>query len=490
MKKTLFLFSLILCLPCTVLATTEQERIAKLEVIPYEEVEEEKVINAKVINPDVLKDQLPEEDYDFYTNMLKLYLNYQNIPYDNKYYFEFSDKNNLTITYCNWEEDDCDLPQSNTTYNYKVNWLTTYDKTLKTEAASVAKSLNDNYSIHGMALIKSNYHYNNIETSPNYKNNIMLYRYKELKKDIEENKGWDFISHQYNEGGTPYMSWLQGYVGVIKNGIIYDIKQIKLNNYNLLYVDKNETGTVKEKALKKLNEYFNNEYSITIDPDSYTQTNNLWEDQHIHEEVNRYLKTNDVNYTSTYYEFNVGGTLLPMSVVEVETNLLDNIDVETFDADTGVTVTTDSYEVPYDARVLVTDVKDKDYMSYFSKNNKLDIEEAYDIDLKKLSDGTLIKKIDGKFEVYIPVSNYKVGDKVKVYYIKEDGTLGGKYTGDVVEKDEDLFAKFTTNHFSTYAIASESNNPETGDNIKTFIILGALSLLIIGGCYFYYKKRI
>ena len=73
-----------------------------------------------------------------------------------------------------------------------------------------------------------------------------------------------------------------------------------------------------------------------------------------------------------------------------------------------------------------------------------------------------------------------------MYYIKDDGTLE-KLEGSAVLVGDDLFVKFITNHFSTYAVGNEIiKNPNTIDNVYIYLIIGLASVTCLG--YIVYKK--
>jgi hypothetical protein len=58
-----------------------------------------------------------------------------------------------------------------------------------------------------------------------------------------------------------------------------------------------------------------------------------------------------------------------------------------------------------------------------------------------------------------------------------------KYQAVVVEKEGKLYAKFTTTHFSTYAISDlttiDVKNPETADNISNSLFICGMSIIIL-----------
>ena len=89
----------------------------------------------------------------------------------------------------------------------------------------------------------------------------------------------------------------------------------------------------------------------------------------------------------------------------------------------------------------------------------------------------------------------KVKDELKdkdlvVYYVNDNGE---KEEHEV--KIENGEAVFNTNHFSIYTLAErastiqEIENPQTGDNIITYILIGSISMIALLGCTLYLKKN-
>ena len=100
------------------------------------------------------------------------------------------------------------------------------------------------------------------------------------------------------------------------------------------------------------------------------------------------------------------------------------------------------------------------------------------------------KNIDKGVYVYIPVTDYNEGDDVIIRHINDDETLGDEFVGKVVKKDGKLYARFMTNHFSTYAIVQDNTtNPDTGDNIISYVLMFILSTFGIIGTGIYLKKE-
>ena len=154
--------------------------------------------------------------------------------------------------------------------------------------------------------------------------------------------------------------------------------------------------------------------------------------------------------------------------------------------DEHVAIESDSYDVAPDTVVKSENVSDNEELKHFG------LESAFDIKLIQLIGGIYKKNIDGTVTVYLPTIRKNIGEKVKIYYIKDDYTIGETLIGEVVKYNNKYMIKFETNHFSIYGIekmnskinSEEIENPQTGDNIyNSFIILVtsilSISLIII-----------
>ena len=92
--------------------------------------------------------------------------------------------------------------------------------------------------------------------------------------------------------------------------------------------------------------------------------------------------------------------------------------------------------------------------------------------------------------IEISLQSQQENDKVNIYYIKDNAVQDEKIEGIVVRVDNKLYAKFIAKHFSTYAVAEELStsgsgsitNPNTGDNLGLYIILGLSGLGALVKC--------
>ena len=88
----------------------------------------------------------------------------------------------------------------------------------------------------------------------------------------------------------------------------------------------------------------------------------------------------------------------------------------------------------------------------------------------------------------IPITEKFKDKELVVYYVDDEGKIT-----DYPVTIEDEYAIFNTNHFSIYTLAEktiiEEKNPNTGDNILVYIVLGGVALLGIITCAVIYLKK-
>lgn len=330
------------------------------------------------------------------------------------------------------------------------------DEKILKDASKVVKKLEGNNVIYSLNSFNSVYHYGSIFQNNRLDSEMILYKFPKFKQSLMENPEFDYEIAWNGGGGSPMASGCQGYVIAYKDGIPYGLKLVNFTIDNRLYVDKDLEGTVVERAYNRLNEFFNGKVDITFD--------------------SSILEEDTVDgFVGTYTIVKLGEVETPIFIIEVDKHELDKFEVKAHHKKHNVNVITNSYDVPIDATLEVEDVK---------KNITLDKNEykvlgAYDIDVVKTGNGGYVKTIENGIDVFIPVSNRKVGEKLKVFHMEEDNKTGEEFDGEVVEVEGVKYVKFRTTHFSTYAVAANAvqiDNPDTGDNIISSFILAFLSL--------------
>lgn len=489
--------------PNFVSALTEEEVYAKLDDLPFKEVDGKKYFETKIVNPDIIigdeclfttddyNDRYDKEDGMssdewileqtnmclgmYYNDMMRLYMKY--LGYDDLYLnfdIENPNKNKATIEYYY----DTENGSEHVKIDVEISYLADVNMKEVEKAKKILSNFKEEDRLYGLQLVNLMYHYGEIEDA-DYMKDAIFARYSNFKKIMEKNPEYQYVSNGGRGGGDLITRHRVIQAGMFKDGIMYGIKQLDHYEDRILFVDKDSIGTLKEKVEARLNEYFNNKVEIEVEiENNYTADDELgseWIDNY----VNELLDIEGIDTTGYYSTININGKELYFVVAEVPKKYVNKLYIEAYDSKTGVNVKTDSYDVPIDVRVKANDVKDnKKLKDRFDKEN-LVVKFAYDMSLTKSFDGTFVNKIDKGIEVYFPVDEkYKVGDKHKVYYVSNDYFEKEVYDGEVVRVDNKNYVKFVTNHFSTYVLVSdEIENPETYDGITKTIIMTIVSLL-------------
>ncbi len=131
----------------------------------------------------------------------------------------------------------------------------------------------------------------------------------------------------------------------------------------------------------------------------------------------------------------------------------------------------------YNERILKTDKRFYELMSYFDKNlNKRVV--------------TTVKINDTKMKIRIALpEDLKGYSKYEVVYI-----LDGEIKETIEAKVENGYIVFETSHLSHYGIVAieENNNivnPKTNDDIVMYFISSIISLVGVTGVLIYYRKK-
>lgn len=362
-----------------------------------------------------------------------------------------------------------------------IEYAETDAKVLEKAKKYVSK-ISDNYIVYGLNALSAVYHYGEFDIFKGPKS--LVYRYPELKK-VLSNKEFEFdVDYIVGCGGTPVTGGCELSAAIRKDGITYATKRIMLSENVVIPVDKNAAGTPYEKAVKRIKDHFG-EKNVTIELNPESPDIMDMDEEETSPEANDLFGTKDVEYIGYRANILLNGKRATIVIIEVEKKLIDKYEVRAKHNQTGVNVYTESPDVPIDATIEVENVKDKDYVKKAIHELKHNLLTAFNIDLLKTTTGVKINEIEKGIEVYIPINNKNIGDVLLVHHIKEDGTLGDKFEGEVVELEGNKYVKFTTTHFSTYAVLEDTteksteNNPETSDSIKTVIIILGLSLMTL-----------
>lgn len=365
-----------------------------------------------------------------------------------------------------------------------------YDEDYLDAAKEIDKKLDYSYTLYGYDVINSFYHYGPIN-SKTLESKTFVYRFPKIKDVLLDNPEFDYDSSMGGAVGG-FHSMTNGFIKIFKDDVLYGMHYLDANYYGILLVDKDEEGTTLEKAKKALNTYFGDKVEYSFDEDNVYGIDDSGFDI-----PNKAFGTTGVQYDGIDVMLTLPSGQFNIGVSEMDKDDIKEFEVYAKDKGTGVYVESNSYEVPSDVTLDVDDVTDKISKKFDKEMYK--VHSAYDIEVIKMADGGFVETIENGIDVYIPISGRTVGEEMKVYHITENGK-GDGYKGVVVEVEGKQYVKFTTTHFSTYAIVEELNstggpgeaepekNPNTFDGIGNSLITLLVSIITLGGCILYKKK--
>lgn len=421
---------------------------------------------------DTYTEEKLQEDYNIDINYCKSSLKYHAFSHisDNVSFLVSEDGKEITATVSHDEgtvSKTCTLRYSE------------YDEDVLDTSKEIDKKLDYVYTLYGYDVINSFYHYGSLSNDV-WNSNYVMYRFPKIKEVLMDYPefGYD-TSSEAGSGSFHHSSG--GFIKFIKNDILYGVHYYSANYYGMLLVDENEEGTTLDKAQRALENHFGENVDFRFDDE-------VWDiDDSGFDLANKAFGTTGIDYEGIDVMLFIGDTQFNIGVVEMDKKAIKDFEVRAKHKGTGVHVYTNSYDVPVDATLEVEDVT-KDMDKVFDKK-MYKVYGAYDIDVVKMRDGGFVKNIENGIDVYLPITGKEVGDELSVRHITDNGK-GEEFKGEVVEDDGKLYVKFTTTHFSTYAVVEELSaggigsitNPNTGDNLVLYIMLGlsGLGALLLG----------
>lgn len=415
--------------------------------------------------------------------VIKMHL--KNIGITNTQQFSFSTYGN-TLTLAVEADEATDSPTFHER-NYLINYTGSSKKDYKDEARKVADKLKNGYTLYGLDVMNAVYHYGGTEANI-YNNDLILYKYPEVKDLMQQNKSFDFTVALGGAGCDPTGCGNDGYIGISKDSILLAIKNVGFGLNHTIFVDKTEEGTAFEKAEKLIKDYFDETVTVEVIDDAFDAIEN---DSYVNNAINKLLGKESGTYVGYYTTVKIDDVQQSIFIVEIEKEALEKKDenvVETTNYEEGIIIESNSYEVPLDIIITAEDAANEENVKKAAKENKLKFKHIFNIKITSPHNNKDITNIKKGVTVYIPVTGYKEKDKVLVYYIKDNGEIGETIEGTIVKKNNKLYVKFTTTHFSTYGIGEKITEegstkvPDTGDNLDLYIALGtaaALGLILI-----------
>ena len=242
MKNKFLVLVMLLILPITGKCLTPEEKLDKIKSVKEGDTY---YIDVKSLDPDIIlgdtcnitKEELIKGNSEYYSNMsneelnsvlleekhyclnyyytfiLGLHLKKNGVEnLYNDYVLDYTDKNNVKISVY----DD----NNQVSRNYKLRYIDNYDKSVLSGSNKVKNELKDVYTIYGLSVLNSIYHYGNIEENI-YQNDLVLYRFPDLKDTINKYSDYEIIPRLQGAGGTPSINANEGALGIFKNDILY-----------------------------------------------------------------------------------------------------------------------------------------------------------------------------------------------------------------------------------------------------------------------------
>lgn len=269
------------------------------------------------------------------------------------------------------------------------------------------------------------------------------------------------------QGGGNYIATGATFeIGIIKNGILYDVRQIEelfipVINVQSSVDDKNLDNYVKA----QIQEYYKGVPNIT--------------------KISKGIKYEDVEVVNGYTIYFSGIEDYDFIIINRE----EEKEIKYSDKTTNIKLETDTSVVPEDTTLIVEKVTTGDtYNTVMATlGDTIDKFVLYDINLK--SNGVKIQP-NGKVKISIPVPEGFSKDKLVVYRISDNEKI--KYDVKVETVGGKDYATFETDHFSLYALALDNgttNNeskeldetPKTGNVDISLYAFTAIAIISLAG---------
>lgn len=361
------------------------------------------------------------------------------------------------------------------------------------ERADFQKDYNKRFIIDDLNSV--NYYYNKTKSNNEMRMMLSLPNYSSGIREYIGNANIDFMFDPRAGGSdSMFQELILGPMNVLYNGIVYgNVDPIGFQRTNIIYVpsdtEKSDEAFIKA-AKKRISEYlkgvkFNIEAVGTFD--ELEETDLSWEkfanDNFTFEPLFDQNKTTGSYYVLTFDD----SEDFFLYYIVADSDGMKTPSVKTVDINTNIYITTDSFETPLDSNIQATKL-DQNSDEYKMLAKKLNIIKglAYDLSLYSNSLDMYVSKLaDGSFKVYIPVDEETAKKNLVAVYVKEDGGIE-KHP---VKIEGKYYAVFETNHFSTYSIVEDTNNPKTVDNIYLYIAILLVGIIGFVSGSLYLKKK-
>lgn len=392
---------------------------------------------------------------------------------------------------CNEDYTRCKLLITATGEEYKtVDIKYIYDEKIEEEIDNLTKELGSKaiFKLKDFELINL---WLNGGSSINYSDEYKkIVAYKNFYLDIRAGSDDSLITESFGIGYYTY------------DGTLYKaINELGTKGYNILYVDSNVSN---DKLLETIQNRIDNYigagkmtiYASDYDVDTYynekkSGLNQYYEPENefYKEEMKELEELKNTSSDGKIYVAKIGNNEYRF-VISKNTEKMYTPKLITSDFKTNITISTDKTNtIPLDTMINIKELTSGEEYNKILKILNITNNEMFDISLFSNSIKDYITKLkDGSFEVRIPITEKFKDKELVVYYVDDEGKIT-EYPVTI----EDEYAIFNTNHFSIYTLAEktiiEEKNPNTGDNILVYIILGGVALLGIITCAVVYLKK-
>lgn len=317
-------------------------------------------------------------------------------------------------------------------------------------------------------------------SAPNYNSKIL----NDYLGNIIDNKHISYFLAV--EGGYtgPFMKLFGGQLVLYYDGIAYDTSDAIVETVfrNIIYIPNDTEDSVEAyvaAAQKRIDDYLGKKNGVVV---SFSRI--LDED-----EISDYgfVISNelDANVYRLTYKKKTEEFLIIKDSSKMKQSTFNAVDVNN-----NVNVSSKNANYPTNTVVSSDKIKDNDEYKKYLKKLGVDEAEVVDINLYSPTIGEIDTFNNVEFDVNVPIDTKVLDDKeLYAYYISDDGKIE-EYPVVV----DDFMATFKTNHFSTYIITEKAkvnlNNPNTFDGIILYIILGCVSIVVLGiGVYSFRKNN-
>lgn len=392
---------------------------------------------------------------------------------------------------CNEDYTRCKLLITATGEEYKtVNIKYIYDEKIEEEIDNLTKELGAEaiFKLKDFELINL---WLNGGSSINYSDEYKkIVDYKNFYLDIRAGSDDSLTTESFGIGYYTY------------DGTLYKaINELGTKGYNILYVDSDVSN---DKLLETIQNRIDNYigkgkmtiYASDYDVDTYynekkSELNQYYEPENefYKEEMKELDELKNTSSDGKIYVAKVGNNEYRF-VIGKNTEKMYTPKLITSDFKTNITISTDKTNtIPLDTMINIKELTSGEEYNKILKILNITNNEMFDISLFSNSIKDYITKLkDGSFEVKIPITEKFKDKELVVYYVDDEGKIT-EYPVTI----EDEYAIFNTNHFSIYTLAEktiiEEKNPNTGDNILVYIVLGGVALLGIITCAVVYLKK-